>query len=191
MSAFVIHCCPPISSNVISQLRQSCEWIQTHGSPTSMILTIILGIWFILIVHLTTAFLHQRRSVLANGADAQCQFNRSGVLCGSCQQDLTFSLGSSHCLSCHRYWPFVSIVVLLASVLVGIFLVIMLLVLNMTIADGLINSFIFYANIVAASGAVLSPSSEPSFPTVFIAWLNLDIGFDVCFFPGLDAYSKK
>ena len=26
--------------------------------------------------------------------------------------------------------------------------------------------------------------------TVFIAWLNLNIGFDVCFFPGLDAYSK-
>ena len=34
------------------------------------------------------------------------------------------------------------------------------------------------------------PSSEPSFPTVFVAWLNLDIGFDVCFFDGLDTYTK-
>ena len=44
--------------------------------------------------------------------------------------------------------------------------------------------------IVAANGAVFFPSLEPSFPTVFVAWLNLDIGIDVCFFNGLDAYIK-
>ena len=60
----------------------------------------------------------------------------------------------------------------------------------MTVAVGLINGFIFYANIVAANNAVFFPSSEPSFPTVFVAWLNLDIGIDVCFFDGLDAYTK-
>ena len=125
-----------------------------------------------------------------DGANAQCQYNRSGILCGSCQEDFTLSLGSSRCLACHRNWPLVSIVILFTSVFAGIFLVIMLLVLNMTVADGLINSFVFYANVVAASGAVFFPSSEPIFPTIFIAWLNLDIGFDVCFFPGLDAYSK-
>jgi hypothetical protein len=81
-------------------------------------------------------------------------------------------------------------VILFTFVFAGIFLVITLLVLNVKVADGLINSFIFYANIVAASGAVFFPSSEPSFPTVFTAWLNLDIGFEVCFFPGLDAYLK-
>ena len=41
-----------------------------------------------------------------------------------------------------------------------------------------------YANIVAANSAVFFPPSEPSFPTVFVAWLNLDIGIDVCFFDG-------
>ena len=50
--------------------------------------------------------------------------------------------------------------------------------------------FIFYANAVAGCGTILFPSSEPSFPTIFIAWLNLDIGFDSCIFPGLDAYTK-
>jgi hypothetical protein len=65
-----------------------------------------------------------------------------------------------------------------------------LLALNMTVAVGLINGFIFYANIVAANSALFFPSSEPSFPTVFMAWLNLDIGIDVCFFDGLDAYAK-
>ena len=60
----------------------------------------------------------------------------------------------------------------------------------MTVAVGFINSFVFYANIVAVSRTVFFPSTEPSFPTVFVAWLNLDIGFDVCFFSGLDAYAK-
>ena len=52
------------------------------------------------------------------------------------------------------------------------------------------HGFIFYANIVAANNAVFFPSSEPSFPTVLVAWLNLDIGIDVCFFDGLDTYTK-
>ena len=32
--------------------------------------------------------------------------------------------------------------------------------------------------------------SDPSFPFVFVAWLNLDIGIDVCFIDGLGAYAK-
>ena len=75
----------------------------------------------------------------------------------------------------------------LAAIIAGILLVTALLALNMTVAVGLINGFIFYANIIAANSAVFFPSSEPSFPTVIVAWFNLDIGIDVCFFDGLDA----
>ena len=82
------------------------------------------------------------------------------------------------------------VVILLAAIVAGILLVTALLVINMTVAVGLINGFIFYANIVAANSAVFFPSSEPSFPTLLVAWLNLDIGIDVCFFDGLDAYTK-
>ena len=127
---------------------------------------------------------------LPDGSDAQCAYNRSGVLCGGCQEHLSLSLGSSRCLSCHSHWPAVLVVILLAAIVAGILLVTALLTLNMTVAVGLINGFIFYANIVAANSAIFFPSSEPSFPTVFVAWLNLDIGIDVCFFDGLDAHSK-
>ena len=127
---------------------------------------------------------------LPDGSDAQCTYDRSGVLCGGCQEHLSLSLGSSRCLSCHSHWPAVLVVILLAAIVAGILLVTALLALNMTVAVGLINGFIFYANIVAANSAVFFPSSEPSFPTVFVAWLNLDIGIDVCFFDGLDAYTK-
>ena len=34
------------------------------------------------------------------------------------------------------------------------------------------------------------PYSTPNFLTIFIAWLNLDIGFDSCFFMGMDTYWK-
>ena len=127
---------------------------------------------------------------LPDGSDAQCAYNRSGILCGGCQEHLSLSLGSSRCLSCHSHWPAVLIVILLAAIVAGILLVTALLALNMTVAVGLINGFIFYANIVAANNAVFFPSSEPSFPTVFVAWLNLDIGIDVCFVDGLDTYTK-
>ncbi len=32
--------------------------------------------------------------------------------------------------------------------------------------------------------------SSPNFVTVFISWLNLDTGFDICFFKGMDKYDK-
>ena len=127
---------------------------------------------------------------LPNGADAQCAYNRTGVLCGSCIQKFSLSLASSCCLPCHSHWPAVCVVILLTAILAGILLVTALLALNMTVSVGLINGFIFYANIVSAGSAVFFPSSEPSFPSVFVAWLNLEIGIDVCFINSLDVYIK-
>ena len=127
---------------------------------------------------------------LPNGADAQCAYNRTGMLCGSCIQKSSLSLGSSRCLLCHSHWPAVCVVILLAAILVGILLVTILLTLNMTVSVGLINGFILYANIVSAGSAVFFPSSEPSFPSVYVAWLNLEIGIDVCFIDGLNTYIK-
>ena len=127
---------------------------------------------------------------LPHGADSQCAYDRTGVLCGACKEDLSLSLASSRCVPCRTHWPAVFVVILLAAAIAGILLVTALLALNMTVSVGLINGFIFYANIVSAGSAVFFPSSEPSFPSVFVAWLNFDIGIDVCFIDGLDAYAK-
>ena len=127
---------------------------------------------------------------LLNGADAQCDYNRTGVLCGSCIQNFSLSLASSRCLPCHSHWPAVCVIILLAAILAGILLVTALLALNMTVSVGLINGFIFYANIVSAGSAVFFLSSESSFPSVFVAWLNLEIGIDACFISSLDVYIK-
>ena len=53
----------------------------------------------------------------------------------------------------------------------------------MTVAVGTLNGILFYANIVAVNvDTYFQPFTTPDFVTVFISWLNLDIGFDTCFF---------
>ena len=124
-----------------------------------------------------------------NGADAQCAYNRIGTLCGTCKSGFTLSLGSSHCISCSHWHTNLS-AILLAAIVSGIVLVALLLVLNLTVAVGTLNGVIFYTNIVASNFSMFFPFSSPNFITVFISWLNLDIGIDACFFEGMDAYWK-
>ena len=106
---------------------------------------------------------------------------------GACQKNLSLSLGSSRC---PRYWPVLMIVILIAAFLAGIGLVAVLLVLNLTVAVGTLNALIFYANIVEAYKSTFFPSSTVSFASVIISWLNLELGFDVCLFKGMDKYAK-
>ena len=130
---------------------------------------------------------------LPNGADSQCAYDRTGVLCGACKEDLSLSLAGSRCVPCHAQWPAVFAAILLAAAIAGILLVAALLALNMTVSVGLINGFIFYANIVSAGHDIFLPLSDElkfDFPSLFVAWLNLDIGIDVCFINGLDTYAK-
>ena len=121
---------------------------------------------------------------ISHGTDTQCANNRSGALCGSCLPGLSLSIGSSRCILCPSYWPAVFVTVLIAAFLAGIVLVALLLVLNLTVAVGTLNGIIFYANVVAVSSSTFLPISRPNFATVFISWLNLDLGLDACLFEG-------
>ena len=125
-----------------------------------------------------------------DGADAQCAFNRSSLLCGSCNHGLGLSLGSSHCLPCPSYWPAPFVAITIAAILAGIALVTLLLVLNMTVAVGTLNGVIFYVNVVYANRSILLPFHDTNFVTVFISWLNLELGIDACYFPEMDTYIK-
>ena len=125
---------------------------------------------------------------IPNGADAQCAKNHSGKLCGTCKLSLSLSLSSSQCIQCPSYWSALVIVILIAAIIAGIALVAILLVLNLTVAVGTLNGIIFYANIVNANSSTFFPFNKSNYITVFIAWLNLELGFDTCFFEGMDAY---
>ena len=125
-------------------------------------------------------------NVTLNDTDKQCENNRSGLLCGECKSGFSLALGSSKCLQCSNIW----ILLLIPFALAGIVLVLLLFLLKLTVAAGTINGLIFYANIVAVNRSIFFPPNDTNILTVFIAWLNLDLGIETCFFDGLDAYVK-
>ena len=123
---------------------------------------------------------------LDNG-DVQCSNGRAGILCGGCQMGLSLMLGSNMCHSCENKYLSLAITFILA----GMALVAFLLVCNMTVSVGTINGLLFYANIVKLNEVMFFPNGV-NVPVLshFIAWLNLDLGIETCFFDGLDGYWK-
>ena len=99
-------------------------------------------------------------------------------------------MGSSSCLPCPTYWPGLLAAIITLVILSGIGLVTLILVLNLTVAIGTINTIIFYANIIAVNKSALFSTSKVSFASVFISWLNFDLGFDTCILNGMDMYVK-
>ena len=119
--------------------------------------------------------------------DLQCTNGRSGTLCGECQTGLSLTLGSNKCESCNN--KYLSLVVVF--IVAGIALVVFLLGCNLTVSVGSINGLLFYANMIKLNETALFPNGV-SIPVLsqFIAWLNLDLGIQTCFFNGLDGYWK-
>ena len=109
-------------------------------------------------------------------------------------ENLSLALGSSRCLQCSN----AHLSLLAAFAFAGIALVLALLVLRLTVAAGTINGLVFYANVVAVNSAIFFRPQTGNAPTglianvlrVFIAWLNLDLGIETCFYNGMDAYAK-
>ena len=138
------------------------------------------------IVHSTTAYLahHILTSPLLTH---QCQFNRSGLLCGHCQQGLSTIFSSFHCQQCSSTYLLIIIPIAVA----GIVLVLLLFVLNLTVTDGTINGFILYANIISINTPVIFTELNHFTPTyTFISLVNSNLGIQTCFYNGMDDYAK-
>ena len=122
--------------------------------------------------------------------DAQCALNRSGTLCGKCKKDYSLALGSNNCIKCNDAK---SIALLIPFAAAGFGLVALLMVLNLTVSIGTINGHIFYASIVkiSESTGIFFPNGPIPVLSQFIAWLNLDLGIETCFYPGMTAYVKS
>ena len=121
-----------------------------------------------------------------NNPDEQCSFNRSGLLCGKCKEGLSLVLGSSQCNKCSNVY----LALLIPFALAGVLVVIFLFLLHLTVAAGTLHGLIFYANIVAANRNIFFTQSSNNPAVIFIAWLNLDLGIQTCFYNGMDAYAK-
>ena len=92
----------------------------------------------------------------------------------------------SNCVKCSNIYLLIIIPIALA----GILLVMMFFLLNLTVVDGLINSFMLYVNVISTNGDVLFPSGVSAAAYAFISMVNLDLGIETCFYNGMDDYAK-
>ena len=120
--------------------------------------------------------------------NSQCQFDRSGLLCGHCLQGLSSVFGSSHCKHCSSVYLLLIIPIAIA----GIGIVLVLFTFNLTVTDGNVNPFIFYVNIISINSTLFFPPSHQSFNPAYVAvsLATLDLGIQVCFYHGMDEYAK-
>ena len=118
-----------------------------------------------------------------SNTDIQCAYNRSGVLCGACKDNYSLILGTSHCKPCTSH----HLVFLILFALMGIALIFLLLLCNLTVAKGALSGLVFYANIVGVNRTIFLPTDVLP---IFIAWINLDFGIETCLYHGLDAYGN-
>ena len=128
----------------------------------------------------------ERKHINLNNPDEHCNSNRSGLLCGSCKEGFSLILGSSQCKKCSNNY----LALLIPFSLAGVALVVLLFILNLTVTAGTLHGLIFYANIVTANYHIFFPPNSNLTVRIFIAWLNLDLGIETCFYDGMDAYSK-
>ena len=115
-----------------------------------------------------------------------CSYDRAGLLCGGCQPALSNVQGSSRCIKCSGAY----LSLLIPFALAGIALVAFLLLCKLTVTVGSSHELIFYANIIAVNHSVFLPSGQENNLTIFIAWLNLDLGIETCFYDGMDTYAR-
>ena len=117
--------------------------------------------------------------------DSQCQFNRSGVLCGQCQHGFSTVFGSSQCKHCSSIYLLITVPIGIA----GVALVLVLFALDLTVTSGEINSFLLYINILSINSSIFFPNGGSAM-YAFASFANLDLGIETCFYDGMDDYAK-
>ena len=128
-----------------------------------------------------------------------CIYNRAGTLCGRCKSsNYSIIFGSTECKDCSNYW----LLTIILYISVGPLIVYLLFKLNLTLTAGTLNGVIFYAN--AANCGLLEiltiilelyDRKTPIYILTqlaysFISFLNLNLGFPLCFYNGMNELWK-
>ena len=124
-----------------------------------------------------------------NHTDTQCVDNRGQRMCGSCTEGYSLLMGSNKCGHCHNNYTMIAWIALFA--VMGVLLVVLLIALNLTVSVGTLNGLLFYANIVKLYEPVFSRKGALPVLSQVISWINLDFGFEICFYNGMDSYAKQ
>uniref|UniRef100_A0A1X7U274 Right handed beta helix domain-containing protein n=1 Tax=Amphimedon queenslandica TaxID=400682 RepID=A0A1X7U274_AMPQE len=124
-----------------------------------------------------------------NHTDTQCVDNRGHRMCGSCRNGYSLLMGSNKCGHCHNNYMMIAWIALFA--VMGVLLVVLLIALNLTVSVGTLNGLLFYANIVKLYEPVFSRKGPLPVLSQVISWINLDFGFEICFYNGMDSSAKQ
>ena len=146
-----------------------------------------------LVTHCPFDYCYDSRVVdvsIGYGFDSQCNYNRSKVLCGQCKESLSMMFGTSQCAVCSNTY----LLLVVPFAVLGVALVALLFILNLTVISGTLNGIIFYANVFRVNDSIFIPvMNQTGISQVFviiIAWFNLDFGIETCFYNGMDSIAK-
>ena len=129
-----------------------------------------------------------RKVVKPPDFDVQCHpsFNRTGLLCGKCKDGYSIVFGGNECYPCGNS----SLSWIIFFALAGVFTVLAISFVRLTVSDGYLNGIILYANIVSLYIPVFAAGSTATQIFVVMAWLNLDLGIDTCFYDGMNYLAR-
>ena len=115
----------------------------------------------------------------------QCQQQRTGIMCSKCPKGTSSVFGSFHCRECSHGW----VVLVLIFALAGVFILALLFLFNLTLLQGTIQGIVLYANTLVLLGDFFE-AYEVKYLYIPIALMNFDLGFETCFFNGMNEFSK-
>jgi len=123
-----------------------------------------------------------------NEEDVLCTNHHSGRACGSCEDGSSRVFGSDTCKRCSNVW----LVTILLYAFLGLLLLSVLCLLKFDVTLGVINGLIFFCNVMSINEELFfnTQISEFSFLHVFISLINLDLGFEICFYDGMSQLAK-
>ena len=120
-------------------------------------------------VHSNIVFPAYQSYLKLSNPDSQCQFNRTGLLCGKCQQGLSTVFGTPQCKHCSNVYLLLIIPIVIGSVA----FVVLLYIFDITIRYGTVNTCIFYINVLDINILLLFPNCK-SFICVALSYMNLE-----------------
>lgn len=117
-----------------------------------------------------------------------CTSNHAGRACGECVDGYSKVFGTDSCKECNNVW----LVTILLYALLGIVLIVILFLLKLTVTVGIINGLVFFCNVMSINEKLFFNEniSRFSFLRLFISIFNLDLGFEICFYDGMNQVAK-
>ena len=120
-------------------------------------------------------------------ADAQCQPHRTSLLCSQCTEGCSVVLGSNQCKRCSN----THLLFIIYFAFTGLFLTVLLFILNLTVTSGTITGIVLHANMIW----IISPLLHLRDRLVtalqsYIYTANLGPPFKMCFYNGMNKYAK-